>query len=353
MADGQRNEKPTSRRLEKARKEGRFPASRELTTAVQFFALVYLVSSYGGEALNNFATLARRLIVSGFQGEWTPARFAALLRTGLSPWMFTVALAMLALPAAAAAAQLASTGLGLAPSRLAPELSRLNPFDRLKQFPAERAMQFFKAILLLPLALVVVAYMAQRDAGRFLDLGRTAFEAALARTLSSLVGLLWTAAAVLLILAVLDYVWQRHKFTKSLRMTKQEVRDEHKESEGNPEIKMRVRRLQRDLARRNMMKEIPNATAVIVNPTHYAVAIRYRMETPGAPTVVAKGKNWLALRIRQRAVEHGIPVVENQPLAQALYKAADVGQEIPPHLYRAVAEILAYIFKLMNGRLPG
>ena len=113
---------------------------------------------------------------------------------------------------------------------------------------------------------------------------------------------------------------------------------------------MRVRRLQRDLARRNMMKELPSATAVIVNPTHYSVAIRYRMDTPGAPVVVAKGRNYLALRIRQRAVEHGIPIVENQPLAQALYKSADVGQEIPSNLYRAVAEVLAYLMKLTNGR---
>ena len=131
-------------------------------------------------------------------------------------------------------------------------------------------------------------------------------------------------------------------------MTKQEVKEEAKESEGNPQIKQRVRRIQRDLARRNMMKEVPQATAVLVNPTHYAVAIRYDMDSMAAPRVVAKGKNYLAQRIRQIANDHEIPIVENQPLAQALYKSADVGQEIPPHLYRAVAEILAYLFKLMN-----
>jgi flagellar biosynthetic protein FlhB len=135
-------------------------------------------------------------------------------------------------------------------------------------------------------------------------------------------------------------------------MTKQEIREEFKETEGNPQIKQRVRRLQRDLARRHMMKEIPTATAVIVNPTHYAVAIRYSLESMGAPLVVAKGKNYLAARIREKAIAHNVPIVENQPLAQALYKAADVGQEIPAHLYRAVAEVLAYIYKLMNGRLP-
>jgi len=123
-----------------------------------------------------------------------------------------------------------------------------------------------------------------------------------------------------------------------------------KETEGDPQIKGRVRRIQRDLARRNMLKEIPKATAVVVNPTHYSVAIRYEMQEMAAPRVLAKGKNYLALRIRQIATDHGVPIVENQPLAQALYKSTDIGQEIPPHLYRAVAEVLAYIFKLMNPR---
>ena len=136
-------------------------------------------------------------------------------------------------------------------------------------------------------------------------------------------------------------------------MTKQEVREEVKEQQGNPQIKMRIRRIQRDLARRQMMKEVSKATAVIVNPTHYAVAIRYSLDSGAAPKVVAKGKNYLAQRIRKRALEHQVPIVENPPLARALYKSAEVGQEIPANLYRAVAEILAYIYRLMNGRLPG
>jgi flagellar biosynthesis protein FlhB len=159
---------------------------------------------------------------------------------------------------------------------------------------------------------------------------------------------LWKASALFCAIGVLDFVRVYRHHYKSLRMTKLEIRDELKETEGNPQIKQRVRRIQRDLARRNMMKEIPNATAVIVNPSHFAVAIRYEMEGMTAPRVLAKGKNYLALRIRQIAVDHQVPIVENQPLAQALYKSADVGQEIPPHLYRAVAEVLAYIYKLMH-----
>jgi flagellar biosynthetic protein FlhB len=136
-------------------------------------------------------------------------------------------------------------------------------------------------------------------------------------------------------------------------MSKHEVRQEGKETEGNPQLKMRIRRMQRDSLRRQMMKEIPKATAVIVNPTHYAVAIRYSVDAAGAPKVVAKGRNYVAARIRAKAIEHQIPIVENPPLAQALYKSVEIGQEIPSHLYRAVAEILAYIYRIMNGHLPG
>jgi flagellar biosynthetic protein FlhB len=133
-------------------------------------------------------------------------------------------------------------------------------------------------------------------------------------------------------------------------MSKQEVKDEAKESEGNPQIKAKIRAIRRDQARRRMMQEVATATAVIVNPTHFAVALKYDPEGMAAPMVVAKGKNYLALRIKQRALDNNVPLIENPPLAQALYKSVNVGQEIPPQLYRAVAEILAYIFKLMHKK---
>jgi flagellar biosynthetic protein FlhB len=132
-------------------------------------------------------------------------------------------------------------------------------------------------------------------------------------------------------------------------MSKQELKEESKDMEGSPQIKAKVRRLQMAMRRRHMLKDVPTATAVIVNPTHYAVAIRYEMASMPAPVVVAKGKNYMAARIRKIAIENQVPIIENPPLAQALYKAAEVGQEIPTHLYRAVAEILAYVYKLMKG----
>ena len=145
-----------------------------------------------------------------------------------------------------------------------------------------------------------------------------------------------------------DLLRQYRRYQKDMRMSKQEVREEMKESEGDPYIRARIRRLRRDLLRQQMMKQVPTATAVIVNPTHYAVALRYDHGSTAVPMVVAKGRNHLALRIREMAVSNGVPLVENPPLAQALYKSVKTGQEIPPHLYRAVAEVLAYIYRLMN-----
>jgi flagellar biosynthesis protein FlhB len=157
---------------------------------------------------------------------------------------------------------------------------------------------------------------------------------------------------VFVVFGAVDLLRQKHRYQGDLKMSKQEIRDEFKEIEGNPLMKQRIRKIRRDMARRRMMHEVPTATAVIVNPTHYAVALKYSIESGGAPKVVAKGKNYLALRIRQKAIENQVPLIENPPLAQALYKTVEVGQEIPANFYKAVAEVLAYIFKLMNARRP-
>jgi flagellar biosynthetic protein FlhB len=254
--------------------------------------------------------------------------------------------------------QLGSTKLGVSFAKLAPDLKRLNPLSRLTGLPGQNIPVFLQALLLLPLVGLVVYSELIENLNAFMELPWLHPRSALARVSLTLETLLWRAAGLFLVIGVVDLLWQRHRYTKQLRMSKQEIREESKESEGNPQIKARVRRIQRDMARKQMMKEVPKATAIIVNPTHYAVAIRYTLpgspgETGSAPRVVAKGKNFLAARIRERAREHQVPIVENPPLARALYKSVDVGQEIPAHLYRAVAEILAYIYRLMNGRLPG
>jgi flagellar biosynthetic protein FlhB len=158
--------------------------------------------------------------------------------------------------------------------------------------------------------------------------------------------LVWRASLALLALGVADYAWQRWRLLQDLKMTRQEVREEARQNEGSPEIKSRVRRAQREMARSRMLKAVETATVVVTNPTHYAVALEYRRAEMAAPVVVAKGHDHMAARIRTVAREHGVPIVENVTLARALYKAADIGDTIPADLFGAVAEVLAYLVRL-------
>ncbi|HTR38452.1 MAG TPA: EscU/YscU/HrcU family type III secretion system export apparatus switch protein [Bryobacteraceae bacterium] len=349
MADqGQRTEKPTKRRLEKARKEGQFPASREFLAALQFLAFVVLLSAGGSGFLRRTREMAHYFLSSAFHLQLTVQGIPRLYRRSVGHIFEPLLWMGACLAAVALAGQLASTRLGLSPQKLAPDVKRLNPLEKIRTLPQQNAASFVQAVVFLPLLALAVYKIASENLNAYVGLIHQSLQPALHVVTTSIRDFLWKAALLFLLIGALDLlrVWRRHN--KSLWMSKQEIREELKETEGNPQMKMRVRRIQRDLARRNMMKEVPKATAVIVNPTHFSVAIRYEMESMAAPRVLAKGKNYLALRIRQIALEHQIPIVENQPLAQALYKSADVGQEIPPHLYRAVAEVLAYIYRIMH-----
>ena len=152
-------------------------------------------------------------------------------------------------------------------------------------------------------------------------------------------------AILMMVVAIADYCFQKYRFREQMKMSKKEVKEEYKEMEGDPTTKGRIRRIQRQMARRRMMAEVPNADVIITNPTHYAVALSYKMDSMEAPKVIAKGVGFLAQKIKELALQYGIPQVENKPLAQALYKSVEIGDYIPAHLYRAVAEILAYIYK--------
>lgn len=351
MSDqGQRTEKPTKRKLDKSRREGQFPSSRELLASLQFLTFVTLLVTGGGIFFEHMRDMFRSLLAAAFHVSLTPRSivriYGELLQQVFRPLLWMGA----TLTAVTLAAQLGSTRLGLSLHNLAPNPKRLSPLEKIRNVPRQNAASLLQAILFLPLLALAVYKIAAANLDAYSTLAREDLRSALFVIGDSFSSFFWKAAALFCAIGVLDFVRVYRRHYQSLRMTKLEVRDELKETEGNPQMKQRVRRIQRDLARRNMMKEIPKATAVIVNPTHFAVAIRYEMEGMAAPRVLAKGKNYLALRIRQIALDHQVPIVENQPLAQALYKSADVGQEIPPHLYRAVAEVLAYIYKLMHPR---
>ena len=353
MADkSQQTEKPTARRLDKAREQGKFASAKELMSAVQFLVFVMIVAWGGGAWISAMRTTMRLLLQRAFHSEFTAGGAIQLAAASVLRPITPLALAGSALVLLSISTRLATTRMGLAWQALTPDFARLNGFARLKELPRQNLPALLHALMILPLAGFAVYAIARDNLAGFLSLPFQDTESAVLSVARAIMRLLWEAAALFLVFGLVDLFRQHRRYLKDLRMSKQEVRDELKEVEGNPQIKSRIRRLQRDALRRRMMQEVPGATAVVVNPTHYAVALKYDLDSSGAPRVVAKGKNYLALRIREKAIAHEVPIVENPPLAQALYKSVEVGQEIPAHLYRAVAEILAYIYRLLHGRLP-
>jgi len=353
MADQGKTEPATQRRLEKAREEGQFPSAREFVSALQFMVFLALLGAGGAAWFAQFRQTTRSLFLMAF----TPA----LQREDLTrvawqlAWtnLFPLALSGLAVAAATLGFRLITTRFGLSLKNMTPDAARLNPLTKLKELPRQNLPTLLQSVILLPVFLWAAYAIARDKLEGFLALPLESVTAGWNFLGGSLMELFWKASGVFLVFGCVDLIRQLRRHRQDLRMSKQDIKEEAKDIEGNPQMKAKIRRLQRDRMRHNMMKAVPKATAVVVNPTHFAVAIRYQVESMAAPLVIAKGKNYLALRIRQKAIENQVPIIENAPLAQALYKSVEVGQEIPPHLYRAVAEILAYIYKLMHGRLPG
>ncbi len=353
MAQPGQTEKPTQRRLKKARDEGNYPSAKEFVSALQFTIFLALLGIGGARWFAGFRQTARALFTVGFQRELQPTDVTHLAWQLFWKHVLPLLAAGLVIAVATLGLRLATTRFGLSLKKLSPDLSRLSPLKKLKQLPSQNIPALVQAALMLPIFLWAVYVIAREKLELFLSLPFQSVESGFAVLGGSLMELFWKAAGVFIVVGAVDLFRQVRRHNQQLRMSKQEIREEMKDTEGNPQMKQRVRRIQRDRARKQMMKQVPTATAVIVNPTHFAVALRYQMDSQAAPMVIAKGKNYLALRIKQKAIENQVPIIENPPLAQALYKSAEVGQEIPPQLYRAVAEILAYIYKLMNGRLPG
>jgi flagellar biosynthetic protein FlhB len=244
-------------------------------------------------------------------------------------------------------ASLAQTGFVFAPRAVEWDWQKLSPAAGFRRFaPMTAGTELLKALLSVT-AIAAVAYLLIRPAFFTAPSLVAMMPAEAARTAwDQAWSLLWRSSLVLLVLAAADYGIQRYRWFTSLKMTRQEVRDEARLNEGNPEMKARVRKIQRDMSRRRMLAAVKGATVVVTNPTHFAVALQYRRSEMAAPVVVAKGQDLMAARIRDIAREHGIPLVENKPLARALYKNADIGDAIPADLFGAVAEVLAYLVRL-------
>jgi flagellar biosynthetic protein FlhB len=351
----EKTEKASPQRLKKARKEGQFPVAREFVSAIQFLAFIVLAGSYFSTWMQTVRGALAMGLRQAFSASVTstvllPNDLIAIMLRLSNAVLRPLAILGLMLLAITVFFQMASTNMGFSLSRLAPDFNRLNVFRKLQDMPGNNFAAFLQAVVMIPVMFWLTWSMVRDRLPELLRLPMLPVSAGAAATGLLLKDSMRKASFLLVLLGIVMLIRERARYSSRLRMSKQDLRDEAKESEGNPQTKARIRRIQRDLRRRNMMRDVGKATAVIVNPTHYAVAIKYEQGAMAAPQVVAKGKNYLALRIRQRAIENQVPIIENPPLAQALYKSVDVGQEIPAHLYRAVAEILAYIFKLMGRK---
>jgi flagellar biosynthetic protein FlhB len=345
----QKTEKPTQQRLQKARREGRFPSSRDFVAALQFITILVCALKFSGGSATEFLKLTKQLFTKAVSlPDLTASELQAMFRALVMPVLLHAVLIGFGVMALVALVQLATTGFSFSTKQLMPDVKRLNPMSKLQQLPKENLHSTFRSVVLLAL---VSWFLYSIIRSQIYDISNLALQnlfAGMTRAGSLITELLKDVAMVLFVFGAIDIFRQRSKFNKSMRMTKQEIRDEMKDTEGNTQMKMQIRRLQRDAIRRNMIKAVEKSTVVIVNPTHYAIAVQYEMGTKSVPTVVAKGKNYLAKVIRERAKAHELPIVENKPLAQALYQAVDIGDEIPPALYRAVAEVLAQIYRVIN-----
>jgi len=349
MSDrSQKTEKPTQRRLDKARRDGQFAVSRDFLSSLQFLTFLAFLIVQAPVLFESVVRMLRFSLLEAFRSPLTTSSLYAAFLTLGSEIGVPLATAGLGITLITVLFQLLQTRFGISAKRLQPDFNRINPLKKAKETFTQNGPQCLKASLLLPLFCWIVYEISRQELELYLQLPFMALRHAVEATGDSVRKLLWRAGLLFLILGIIDFARTQFRYRRDLRMSRQDIRDEMKEVEGHPMIKARMRRLQRELARKQMLQEVPKATAIIVNPTHYAVAIRYEPETMAAPKVIARGLDFLALRIRELGRKHDIPIIENPPLAQALYRNARPGQEIPAQLYRAVAEVLAYVFQLQQ-----
>lgn len=361
---GERSEQPTGKRLSDARGNGQVPKSPLLSAAIDLIGAVIIIAVFGGWFVRSLSELMRQ----GLDGRASMSATAP--QTGLGGpaglnWdsteplllesarhaMFIAVPVLLLMFVVAFLAQFLQVGWLFTLKPLQPKLSRLNPVSGVKRLFSKRTLVKTLVNLLKLAAMVFIAHTVVRinepaivsmpmlDPGPAMVLaGRIMLEMCL-----------WMLA-FMLVLALIDYTYQRWQHKQDLRMTKQEVKDEFRSMEGDPQIKGRRLRMARQIAMQRMQAAVPQADVVVTNPTHFAVALKYDGDKMGAPVVVAKGADLLAMRIRQIATMHGVPIVEKPPLARALYHEAPVGRQISPEFYQAVAEVLAYVYRLSQKK---
>lgn len=345
----EKTQKATPKKIKDARKKGNLLSSQDILMGATFLSAIMILDSQYIKILESMMGLSRKSFAySGLEFTMDCIQsifyeFSMVIIENVLPIFLTIALV-------AVSFKLVQTKFAASISYLKPKASNLNPLNGIKRmFSIKSLAQLVKNILKLA-AIGIVGYLSIKDKINIIPHLSTysTYESVIYISEITFSILKWIALT-LMIIGIMDYAFQRWQYYKKLKMSMQEVRDEHKHQEGNPQIKSRVRQIQRQMANMRMMQQVPNANVIIRNPTHFAVALKYDEEKASAPIVVAKGQNDIALKIIDIAQKNNVHILTDKPLARTLYKSVDVDQEIPYELYVAVAKILAIVFNLNNG----
>lgn len=352
--DSQKTEEPSQKRLDEAREKGRVASSREINHWFMIGAGTLFVTTFAPQALGDIQRLLLPFIE---QPEAIPTDLAHLQRTMLSTFgelLLATLLPLAVVVAAAIAGGFVQHGFLVSAENIMPKLEKISPMAGVKRlFSARSIMEFVKGLAKLAIVGTVATMLIWPLGGQLAQLTSMEMVQVLALTGSLAARLMIGVLAVMTLIAGLDFLYQKFEHLKKLRMSRQELKDEYRQSEGDPIVKSRLRQIRMERARRRMMAAVPQADVVITNPTHYAVALKYIAADMSAPRLVAKGVDAVAFKIREIAEENKVPIVENPPLARGLYAAVDIDQEIPPEHYKAVAEVIGYVMRLKRRPQPG
>jgi flagellar biosynthetic protein FlhB len=348
---GERTELPTGRRLSEARNRGQVAKSQDLTSAIDLLGGVLLIVLFGGAAIAGMAALLRRVLEGQVPGNpLNSASLDALLMWALVEGAKLAGPALVAMMGVALLGNIVQVGWLLSTEPLTPKLERLNPWAGLKKlFNLRNLVRTGLNSLKLAMVVIVAALVVRKDLPAIAALPALGLVQGMYKI--ALMGgelVAWLLALILL-LGLTDYAYQRWQYTSDLRMTRQEVKDERRDVEGDPDVKARRMRMARDIALQRVRQAVPKADVIVTNPTHFSVALKYDSDRMRAPRVVAKGADELAFRIREIAIANGVPIVERPPLARGLFWGVEVGREIAPQFYEAVAEVLAYVYRLRGA----
>ncbi len=350
---GEKTEAPTPKRKQKAREDGNVLKSRDFAAALVVLAGCGWMAAMGPAMLSACREVMRASFTFGRADveHFEPWRALAEAGWKLAPSLGSLLVLVLV---AAIASQAGIGALTWNGKLIAPKASRINPASGLKRiFGPNGWIELGKSLLKVCLLVAIGWWMLQSASGSMLGLVRSDIDSAIGSLGGQFVALVFAMAGGLAIIAGIDLPVQIVRHLHKLKMTKQEVKDEHKTTEGDPTAKQRLRKVRMERAQRRMMQAVPDADVVVTNPTHFAVAMKYDPETMSAPVVVAKGQDLVAFKIREIAEEHDITIMENKPLAQALYFGVDIDEEVPEEHYQAVAEIISYVWNLKGRTMPG